>query len=155
MEELKIEYKGAEIEYSEYLNVWVVKVGADRVNDKCVSLSAAKEVVDKYFRKERMFKELEAWRKPSGWNGNFVRVKVTSKSENEDCYWISRNGRRSKESTNTLVAVTAENELLINEIIEIEKKIKKLQGEKESKDKQLTMIPEKKVWMTEGKNEIS
>ena len=139
MEELKFEYKGVKIEYHEYRNNWSVSIGDSILAKDVVSLSAAREVADKHSKKERTFKEVEAWKEMSGWDSRgWTKVRVTSKSEGENNYWIFVNGKRSKEEARTLFAITPENEKLINEIREADKEIEKIKQEKESKGNQLT-----------------
>ena len=141
MNEVKVGYKGEKIEYNELHNKWTVVIGDNRSGQEGVSLTEAKEFVDKHLKKERTFKEVEAWYCKSKWGGSadFVKVRITSKTEDGD-YWISEGGSRSKVIPALLFADVGLNDELITGMCGIETRIEELKKEKKDKHKKLVLF---------------
>ena len=58
--EIKVEYKGYEITYSEFTNDWQCNV-ADKKNYKKDSLAEVKIKIDEFIKKENAFDKIEAF----------------------------------------------------------------------------------------------
>ena len=143
MENIKVEYMGFKISYSEEREVWSCKVASAILEKQ--TLKECKKRIDDFLKKEKSFERYPVYCKsPYVWDGELIIVDVTSVcSDDPDYFWVvSKDGKnkRSKIRKNNLFQVNAENTNIVNSINQIESNIFKLQKEKKELFNKLVVI---------------
>lgn len=126
---ITVEYGGVVIVYVERDNRWMCEIrGRERSFDTLVK---AKEAIDKPEPKEKTFNRTPAWYK--GYGIGCEPCEVTSVAEapswrgsGSTCYWVSRNGGRSKEFSSSLFAKSPENDSKVKELDALKAQIESL-----------------------------
>jgi hypothetical protein len=148
---VKITYSGVEIEYQEETNKWRFELrGREHKTD---SLTDAKIAIDKPEPvKKQKFERIAAWQRSHSWSETiFHKVYVTSIAESDYSgriqVWVVKdsNGERSKEPSETIIAANAENDMLMIEYSNLDKKIQQAEKRKsniyKTFDKVTSLLP--------------
>ena len=121
------EYGGIAITYDERDDVWRFELrGRERKAD---TLAKAKEAIDKPAPQEKTFKPLEAY--VTNYGMAIEPATITSIAEpsyGKFQVWCTINGERRKKELSDFFAITPENESLVVECGELDKKIKWLEA---------------------------
>ncbi len=109
MSEIKIEYKGEEIEFYEYDESW-------RWGGKSYPVpSKAKAAIDRSQKVD--FERAEAYLRD--WNGVAERVTVTSVADSGHFWIVGVDGKRSKEESYRILEITPENDAILARIAQL------------------------------------
>jgi len=143
MEDIKTEYKGYVIRYSQYIDgveEWEANLGSTCAYSN-QSLDAVKKWID---RKEKVkFDRFQAYLRD--YDRGYKLVTITSIDENGVDAWYSDDGRKGKALLHWLVANTPANVTIINQIQKINGDIKTLQEQETLLRGQLTTLATKGV----------
>jgi len=140
MENIKVEYMGFKISYSEEREVWSCEVAS--ANYEKQTLKECKKRIDDFLKKEKSFERYPAYNNP--WGNGLIQVDITSVcSDDPKYYWaITKDGKnnRRKIRKDNLFQVNTENTNIVNSINQIESNISKLQKEKKELFEKLVVI---------------
>ena len=128
-EKTKVNYKGYEIEFDEWSEVWELKV-EDSTGYTNTSLKAVKKYADRLLKKG--FKEFEVLCHNHWGDVAFEKRTVTSIDDNGDYWTRDKEGKRNKEQKEYLYKLTDENLKKIEEIKKFKEERNKLHS-KENK----------------------
>lgn len=134
-------YREIEIVLLENENKW--RFTANGRERTAPTLPAAREAIDKALKAETKWEPVDAYFTSYNSSGP-VRVTITSEAGghhgNYRQFWISNNGKRSKESEGVLYAITPENDALFARIVELVKQQKALREQEKELLQQLRPI---------------
>jgi len=140
MENIKVEYMGFEISYSEEREVWSCEVTSAHYEKQ--TLKECKKMIDDFLKKEKSFERYPAYKK--SWNDGLIQIDITSVcSDDPKYYWtITKDGKNNREKTrkDNLFQMNTENTNIINSINNIELDISKLGKEKKELFNKLVVI---------------
>lgn len=140
-EEIKTQYLEFEIRYIENLDRWYAYDNNGEKVAEEVSLSALKDKLDKRVNrvKKAKFTPIEVFQIGNGFTKEHeIRFgKVTSITEERECWWTAADGQREKlYKSATLFVNNEKNEELIKQYVELQTKIKLLAQERDAISKQ-------------------
>jgi hypothetical protein len=131
VEEIKIDYRGFEINYNEEYERWKCEINPNKWFEK-QTLKECKKSIDGFLKRETDFQRIDVYRTVGWGSERFLKVTITSITEEGEVWIREEKGERSKVERKYLLKINDNNTSLIEKYKEQDKIIKAATKEQEN-----------------------